>query len=110
MKSLKAFRVRVVGMDEMNYVIVAQTAPKAKNIALASDEFEDIEYRELRVRKITCVSDLPEGIVDYIECLKRGWYDIVDDYCPICKHEALIYYRNGVIGCEDCLAEKEDLL
>ncbi len=108
MKSLKAFRVGVLDFEYGCWIIIARTVPKAKAIAMKSDEI-DCDYLDLRVRKVADgITDLPEGIVeDYFECLKRGWYTVImEEDCPICGRVSDVYYRNSVIGCENCL-EKE---
>lgn len=109
MKSLKVFRVGILDFEYGCWIIVARTVPKAKAIAMRSDEI-DCDYIDLRVRKIAdSVTDLPEGIVeDYMECLKRGWYSVImEEDCPICGRCSDVYYRNGTVGCETCLEEKE---
>lgn len=65
--------------------IVAESRNQAKVAALSYEYFEDVEYIELRSRRIreAGIADLDTGTIIYgIDGLKRGCYDWVEDWCP----------------------------
>jgi hypothetical protein len=103
-------RIYLFEIDEYTIAFVARSSGQAKMMWLHSDWGQGDCFLELlcTISKVSA-KGLPLGELDSMEGLKRKvWNRLIETECPMCKHEADLFYRNEKIGCRECLGMTED--
>ena len=106
-------RIYLFDVGEFLIGFVTTSFGQAKMMYLHSDWGSGVAYLDIPPCNISPIR--PKGILDGElepkKGLEMGVYDyLMDMECPICKHEADLYYRNGKMGCRQCLGLEDEEL
>jgi len=97
--------------DMMIWCVVAHDIPHAKKLLWADTIYHIKDICAGDYCSLTCkwmkehdVSDMPIGMVDGIEGLKRGFFAYAEDKCPQCGPIKTLYLQDdrNIVCCSDC--------